>query len=259
MASQIADALAAAHGAAIVHRDLKPGNVMLGANGTVKVLDFGLAKLAERKSIAVDDATLTVKPNTESGTVMGTVSYMSPEQASGGEVDARSDIFSFGSVLYEMLTGRRAFHRETGAETMTAVIREEPKAAGSLVEGLPAKVTWVLERCMRKSVGKRWQTMADLKVAVEEMLGESESGIFAAQALPTTAKSSRWPWLAAAVGSGRGDRRDGVVGAGNQAESECAGQARAADELRGDGTRADVFSRRHADGVRLGRRAGRHV
>jgi serine/threonine protein kinase len=109
VAVQIADALAAAHEAGIVHRDLKPGNLMMTEKGQVKVLDFGLAKLTEKILPSAEDATLTAKPDTEEGKILGTVAYMSPEQAEGKKVDARSDIFSFGSVLYEMVTGRRAF------------------------------------------------------------------------------------------------------------------------------------------------------
>jgi len=119
-AVQIADALAKAHAAGIVHRDLKPGNVMVTADGRVKVLDFGLAKLAEAAATP-DDETRTAQPSTELGVAVGTPGYMSPEQAEGRKVDARSDIFSFGSLLYEMLTGRRAFRRDTPALTLAAV------------------------------------------------------------------------------------------------------------------------------------------
>src|SRR6516165_1743145 len=125
-AVQIADALAKAHAAGIVHRDLKPANIMVTEEGLVKVLDFGLAKLTQKAE--EEDATLTFAqaPRTEEGTIVGTVAYMSPEQAQGKKVDARSDIFSLGSVLYEMITGRRAFQRDTEFSTLTAIARDEP-------------------------------------------------------------------------------------------------------------------------------------
>jgi len=117
---QIADALAKAHAAGIVHRDLKPGNVMVSAEGRVKVLDFGLAKLTEAAPMSPDGTAQTEQPSTETGMLVGTVSYMSPEQAEGKKVDARSDIFSFGSLLYEMVTGRRAFRGDTNASTLVS-------------------------------------------------------------------------------------------------------------------------------------------
>jgi eukaryotic-like serine/threonine-protein kinase len=148
---QIADALAAAHLAGIIHRDLKPGNVMVNEQGLVKVLDFGLAKLTETVPHDDDIATRTLKtPDTQEGTILGTAAYMSPEQAEGKTVDARSDIFSFGSVLYEMLTGRRAFQHDTKVSTMAAILREDPKPASQIVEALPAEIERILKRCLRK-------------------------------------------------------------------------------------------------------------
>jgi serine/threonine protein kinase len=124
VAVQMADALAAAHEAGIVHRDLKPGNLMVTEKGQVKVLDFGLAKPTEKLPTGAEDATLTAKPDTEEGKILGTVAYMSPEQAEGKKVDARSDIFSFGSVLYEMVSGKRAFEADSKASTQGAIIHE---------------------------------------------------------------------------------------------------------------------------------------
>ena len=137
---QIANALAAAHKSGIVHRDLKPGNVMATEQGLVKVLDFGLAKLTESGGSGEDEATRTLKPTTEEGVIVGTVSYMSPEQAEGKKLDARSDIFSFGAVLYEMVTGRRAFQGDSRLSTMTAILREEPEAGRPSGGWLAARV-----------------------------------------------------------------------------------------------------------------------
>ena len=173
VAAQVASALAAAHGAGIVHRDLKPDNVMRRSDGYVKVLDFGLAKLTEPaapRDAGTDALTMTFQPRTETGVVLGTAHYMSPEQASGRKVDARSDIFSLGSVLYEMVAGRRAFARGTVMETVAAIIDREP-------EPLPAKVPQELSklvlRCLRKEPERRFQTMADLKVALDDLREES--------------------------------------------------------------------------------------
>jgi Tol biopolymer transport system component/predicted Ser/Thr protein kinase len=173
---QIANALAAAHKAGIVHRDLKPGNVMATEQGLVKVLDFGLAKLTESGGSGEDEATRTLKPTTEEGVIVGTVSYMSPEQAEGKKADARSDIFSFGAVLYEMVTGRRAFQGDSRLSTLTAILREDPKPAGQVVDGLPRELERIIARCLRKDPERRFQTTSDLKVALEELKEESDSG-----------------------------------------------------------------------------------
>ena len=175
-ASQIADALAKAHGAGIVHRDLKPSNIMVNKDEVVKILDFGLAKLTEPPAGDELTPTLSIQPLTEEGAIVGTIAYMSPEQVEGGKVDARSDIFSFGSVLYEMLTGRRAFSGDSKASTMAAVLREEPRPAGEWNVVLPPELDRVLTRCLRKDPQRRWQGMSDLKLVLQDLKEESDSG-----------------------------------------------------------------------------------
>ena len=162
-AVQIADALANAHAAGIVHRDLKPGNVMVAAEGLVKVLDFGLAKFAG----APGEETPT-RLTTE-GALLGTLGYMSPEQAEGKPVDARSDIFSFGALLYEMVTGRRPFERDSNLSTLAAILNEEPKPVRELAAHLPPELEQIIARCLRKDPARRFQHIDDVKVALEDL------------------------------------------------------------------------------------------
>jgi eukaryotic-like serine/threonine-protein kinase len=175
---QIAGALAAAHEAGIVHRDVKPGNVIVGDDGRVRVLDFGLAKLTE--AIPESDETRTALaddgPHTEEGTILGTVSYMSPEQAEGRKLDARSDIFSFGSVLYEMVTGHCPFQGDSSMSTLGAIIHNEPE---ELSAELPHELKRLIERCLRKDSRRRFQHMDDVRIALEDLKEESETGVLA--------------------------------------------------------------------------------
>lgn len=160
--AQIAEGLAKAHAAGIVHRDLKPENVMISRDGFVKILDFGLAKLLPADgSINEEGEALTVS-RTEPGVILGTVGYMSPEQASGQAIDFRSDQFSLGSILYEALTGKRAFQRSSTVETLSAVLRDEPDSIRALAPAAPGPLRWIIERCLAKSRDDRYASTKDL-------------------------------------------------------------------------------------------------
>jgi class 3 adenylate cyclase len=185
---QVARGLAAAHDKGIVHRDLKPENVFVTEDGRVKILDFGLAKLRPVPDALRSDVA-TASAITEAGTVLGTVGYMSPEQVSGHPADPRSDIFSFGSVLYEMLTGRRAFKGGTPVETMNAILKEEPGALSSASAALPTGVERVVRRCLEKRREDRFESAKDLAFALETALDDSTSPVTSASSSGVSIKT----------------------------------------------------------------------
>src|SRR5262249_46043588 len=172
-AAQIARALSAAHEKSIVHRDLKPENLFVTRDGRVKILDFGLAKLTQQEEGAPASNLPTATPTTESGIVMGTVGYMSPEQVRGRPADARSDIFSFGSILYEMLSGRRAFQGDSAADTMSAILKEDPPDLSSTNQNVSPGLERIVRHCLEKNPEQRFQSARDLAFDLETLSGGS--------------------------------------------------------------------------------------
>src|SRR6186997_1863659 len=187
--SQIAQGLAAAHARGIVHRDIKPENLFVTADERVKILDFGLAKALDSARAGASGASTVLSPNTEPGTVMGTVGYMAPEQVRGEPADTRSDLFSFGAVLHELLTGQRAFARETTAESMTAILRESPTPISGL-RAVPPALERVVSRCLEKQPAARFQSASDLAFALQTLGSQTGSDPNLTRAVAPRARST---------------------------------------------------------------------
>ena len=204
MAIPLADAVGAAHQRGITHRDLKAANVMVGTDGRLKVLDFGLAKLRDESRIDGLSRTMSVEPLTGEGRILGTVAYMSPEQAQGKPVDARSDVFSLGILLFEMATGQKPFQGDTSMAVLSAIIKDTPASVTDLRADLPRDVGRVLRRCLAKDPEERYQTAKDLRAdlrLLKEDVDSDASGrtqsVTATRQRPRSSRAALWLALVA--------------------------------------------------------------
>jgi len=195
---QIAQGLAAAHEKGIVHRDLKPENIFVTKDARIKILDFGLAKQAQKASVAASDGVTLTSSHTAAGVVMGTASYMAPEQVRGDLADPRTDIFAFGAVLYEMLSGKRAFRRETTAETMTAVLKEDPPELADPGHPVSPALDRIVRRCIEKSPEQRFQSAKDLSFALGALSGTDSSSVLRSATAAERLQWLKWAMIAVA-------------------------------------------------------------
>src|SRR5256712_2463494 len=199
----IAHGLAAAHVKGIVHRDLKPENIFITKDGRVKILDFGIAKLTQAEGSPSQTDIPTRRVNTDPGVVMGTAGYMSPEQVRGQAVDHRSDIFSFGAILYEMLSGRRAFHGESAADTMSAILKEDPPDLSDTNQNISPALERLVNHCLEKNPEARFHSAQDLAFALEAISGASPVSSQTMTAMASLSSRERIrkfsPWIVAGI------------------------------------------------------------
>ena len=221
-AQQIARGLAAAHERGIVHRDLKPENIFVTNDGRAKILDFGLAKFTQPEAHDSDDAP-TVQLATEAGTVLGTAGYMAPEQVRGKPADSRSDIFAFGAILYEMLSGKRAFHADTAADTMSAILKEDPPDLAETNRNISPALERIVNHCLEKNPAERFQSARDVAFNLEALTDVSAASRSGVRALPEEKRVARWlvpalalllisvSWAAVLLCSSRDSRRQSHI------------------------------------------------